>query len=123
VFRTQTLLAYGAGKQDFENSPDVRDILWGYKYVTVGDDRVRPAHAAMEGTTSPKDDPFWARNNPPNGWACRCTAIPLYEPADTWKPPDRVVIDGQEVTPGADRGFQFSPSRLFRSLPGVAVPA
>jgi SPP1 gp7 family putative phage head morphogenesis protein len=43
------------------------------QYVTAGDDRVRPAHAAMDGTTLPVTDPFWNNYYPPNGWNCRCT--------------------------------------------------
>ena len=70
VYRTQTALAYSAGRQDVEADPDINEILWGYTYVTVGDDRVRPEHAALDGTTAPKDDPIWNTIYPPNGWAC-----------------------------------------------------
>jgi SPP1 gp7 family putative phage head morphogenesis protein len=44
------------------------------EYVTFGDDRVRPAHAAMNGVVAAQDDPFWEKNYPPNGHNCRCTA-------------------------------------------------
>jgi SPP1 gp7 family putative phage head morphogenesis protein len=47
------------------------------KYVTVGDDRVRPAHRALEGVTRPVDDKFWNTYYPPNGWNCRCTVFQL----------------------------------------------
>ncbi len=70
IFRTQTQLAYAAGRGDYERQPEVQEILWGYKYVTVGDDRVRPEHLAIDGVTLPKEDPFWRKNTPPNGWAC-----------------------------------------------------
>ncbi|GAJ02785.1 unnamed protein product, partial [marine sediment metagenome] len=48
LFRTQTQLAYSAGRYEEEQDPDIQEILWGYKYVTVGDDRVRDTHAGLE---------------------------------------------------------------------------
>lgn len=70
IFRTQTQLAYAAGRREQEQRPEIQRILWGYKYVTAGDDRVRPTHVALDGVTLPKDDPWWAENTPPNGWNC-----------------------------------------------------
>ncbi|SIT25573.1 phage putative head morphogenesis protein, SPP1 gp7 family [Chryseobacterium ureilyticum] len=52
-------------------APD--DLL---EYTTVGDRHVRPAHAALDKHTAPKNDPFWIRNYPPNGWNCRCSVVP-----------------------------------------------
>ncbi len=109
LFRTQTQLAYAAAKQEQEQDPDVDDVLWGYRYVTVGDYRVRPSHAALDGTTAPKDDPIWKRIYPPNGWACRCQCVPLFEPAKVKKPKDKVKIDGKTVVPGPDKGFEGNP--------------
>lgn len=43
------------------------------QYLTVGDSRVRPEHAAWNGTVLPADDEWWATHYPPNGWGCRCT--------------------------------------------------
>lgn len=45
-------------------------------YRTVGDDRVRPEHAELDGFTAPPSDPVWDIIFPPNDWNCRCTAIP-----------------------------------------------
>lgn len=116
IYRTQTQLAYAAGKLDVEASPEVGEILWGYQYVTVGDDRVRPEHEALDGVTLPKGDPFWSRAYPPNGWACRCQAVPLFEPEATVTAPDRIERDGRVIIPGPDKGFDYSPSALFRPL-------
>ena len=66
IFRTQTTMAYGAGRWNADQDPAIQEILWGYKYVTVGDDRVRPNHAALDGTRLPKDDPRWSEIWPPN---------------------------------------------------------
>lgn len=44
-------------------------------YHTVGDARVRPEHAAMDGVSRPVEDKWWNKYMPPNGWNCRCTVI------------------------------------------------
>lgn len=108
IFRTHTQIAYAAGKQEMERSAAIDAILWGYTYVTVGDDRVRDEHAELDGVTLPKDDPFWLRNYPPNGWNCRCSVIPVFEPAKPVAPPPDMT--------GAASGFQFAPADLFRPL-------
>lgn len=113
IFRTQTQLGYSAGQWMQEQDPAIQEILWGYKYVTVGDTRVRPNHAAIDGVTLPKDDPFWEENRPPNGWACRCQAIPLYEETRKKSPPEAVIVDGKSLKPGADKGFRFNPGTLL----------
>ena len=41
----------------------------------MGDGRVRPEHAAMDGITRPVNDSFWKKYYPPNGWNCRCTVM------------------------------------------------
>ena len=118
VYRTQASVAYSAGQWNAHQGETLGDILWGWEYSTVGDDRVRPNHAAMDGVRLPKDNPFWRTNFPPQGWNCRCTAIPIYEGdaliADP-KPPPRgvVVIDGVETTAAPDRGWAFNPGAVF----------
>jgi len=52
--------------------------VWGYEYRTAEDDRVRPGHAALDGKRYKKEDPFWKKYAPPNGWNCRCVLIPIY---------------------------------------------
>lgn len=48
------------------------DLFPNIKYNTVGDDRVRPEHAALNGIIKPINDPFWRTYATPNGWRCRC---------------------------------------------------
>lgn len=105
IFRTQLQLTFSAGKYQAERDPDIDEILWGYKYVTVGDDRVRDSHAPLDGTTLPKDDPFWQRFYPPNGWNCRCQLIPIYETREVVRPSDTVE---------PDKGFNFNPGVVFQ---------
>lgn len=57
---------------------DIQDLKKEFpllRYSTVGDKRVRPTHAAINGVIRPVDDPFWDTNYPLNGWRCRCTVV------------------------------------------------
>ena len=48
---------------------------YNLQYRTAGDSRVRDSHAAINGTTLPKNSDFWLSYYPPNGWRCRCVAV------------------------------------------------
>jgi SPP1 gp7 family putative phage head morphogenesis protein len=58
---------------DFVDSMDETPYL---EYSTVGDERVRASHAALDGLTLKVDSPVWNTMYPPNDWNCRCTVIP-----------------------------------------------
>jgi SPP1 gp7 family putative phage head morphogenesis protein len=118
IFRTQTQLAYGAGRWAALHEPEIDDILWGFEYSTVGDDRVRSSHAAMDGVRLPKDHSFWQTNWPPNGWSCRCQALEIFEGDDLAKEskiilPAPKTVDGVTFQPEADRGFGFNPGQSY----------
>lgn len=49
------------------------------QYSTVGDDKVRKAHALLDKLTLHKSSPVWRRIWPPMDWKCRCTIIPGIE--------------------------------------------
>ena len=59
---------------DIEAQKDTLPLL---QYVTAGDSRVRPLHAAWDGIIKPVDDPFWYTHNPPSDFNCRCVVIQL----------------------------------------------
>lgn len=42
------------------------------RYVAILDNRTRHTHAQMHGKTLHRNDKFWEKNYPPNGWNCRC---------------------------------------------------
>lgn len=125
LFRTQTNLAYNAGRVNAARDPAIDEILWGWEYVTVGDDRVRPNHAALDGTRLPKNDPRWGAITPPNGFNCRCSIIEIFnddrqlasakEPQEEIKvqTPDRGVVVGM---PEPDPGFDFNPGDVFQDV-------
>lgn len=48
---------------------------YNLQYRTAGDERVREAHAALDGVTLPPSDKFWNKYLPPNGWNCRCQVV------------------------------------------------
>lgn len=104
VFRTQLQTSFNAGRWQEDQDPDIQEILWGYKYVTAGDDRVRESHAAWDGVTLPKDHEFWQTHWPPNGWNCRCQVIPVFDERKTIEP-------DEDFDP--DEGFSGNPGALF----------
>jgi len=106
IFRTQTQLAYQAGRWQGAQDPDIQEITWGYEYFTVEDNRVRPAHAALNGVKLPKDDPFWYTFWPPNGWNCRCQVLPIFE---------RVRAKSAPAGVQPDKGFAFNSGVLFQA--------
>lgn len=107
IFRTQTALAYGAGRANGNARPEIQEILWGYEYTTVGDDRVRETHAAMDGVRRPNEDPIWQTWTPPCGYSCRCSVIEIFH-TDAEATPTAIP----DVQP--DEGWAFNPGDLFR---------
>lgn len=59
---------------DIESNQDALPLL---KYQTIGDGRVRPAHAMLDGIIKPVGDDFWNTYYPPNDWGCRCDVVQL----------------------------------------------
>lgn len=126
LYRTQTAVAYTAGRLNVnDTNPFVRDNLWGYEYVSAGDDRVRPTHDALDGTRLPADDPFWSRFQPPNGYNCRCDTIEIFNTqrriTSAVNPPQMTRSDGQEIPVQPDPGFSFSPGNVYRDILGTVA--
>lgn len=92
---------------DFEKDGD-RYLL---QYRTASDDRVRPEHAALNGTTLPIDDPFWNSYLPPLDWGCRCTAVQVRK--DKYP-----VSNSHEACAAGDRATALPKQKIFRFNPG-----
>ena len=71
VFKTNLQTFYGRGNWEQGNDSDISDFIWGWRYRTQGDDRVREEHEILEGLVFAKGDgdEFF----PPIGFDCRCT--------------------------------------------------
>lgn len=126
IYDTNTRMAYSAGQWErVERNKRSHPYL---RYITQGDDRVRPAHRAWSNVTLPVDSPFWQTHMPPNGWRCRCRVVPVSRRAyDAGTTPGgarmvkqapavetREWVDdrtGQirEVPVGIDPGFGYNP--------------
>lgn len=77
VFRTQTGMAYGAGRFKQLTSPEVIAARPYVQYVTFGDSLVRPAHRKLEGTQWDSSSSAWHAIAPPNGINCRCSMVSI----------------------------------------------
>lgn len=113
IFRTNLQLSNQAGQYLGYKDPAIDEILWGFRYDAVNDDRTREAHQILHNTVLPKSDPFWTRFWPPNGWNCRCNVIPLFEPEKSKRPTE-------EVEP--DAGFNFNPGQVYEVEPPQLPP-
>ena len=84
-----------------------KKIFSWLRYVTQEDDRVRPEHWALHDIKRPVEDPFWKTYFPPNGWGCRCKALPEDYPRGQTKERD-----------AASAGEKANVAELFRNNPG-----
>ena len=114
LVRTQTQLAYGAGQWNADQDPAIQEILWGYEYVTVGDDRVRENHAEMDGMKAAKDHDCWTVCWPPCGFNCRCSILECYEEDDEAVPENYADLP--------DPGWGFNPGMVYRDMINPAPP-
>jgi SPP1 gp7 family putative phage head morphogenesis protein len=72
VIRTGLQSAFGRGNWEQGTNSDVSNDIWGWRYITAGDDLVRPEHEELEGQvfqTGEADEIF-----PPWDYNCRCVA-------------------------------------------------
>jgi SPP1 gp7 family putative phage head morphogenesis protein len=76
------------------------------QYVTAHDGRVRPAHAAMDGTVRLVDDAYWDLYYPPNGWNCRCTVKQI--DGGTITPSEKLYHPTEQEVP---KIFRFNPGK------------
>lgn len=87
VLETSAAVSWGRGRADQQQREVSRRPY--YRYRTMEDKAVRPAHAAMNDRVYPADHPIWQTWNPPNGWNCRC-----WRTAHTY---EEVIANGWEI--------------------------
>lgn len=79
-----------------------KDVFPYRQYITMGDDKVRDTHQALNGIILPVDSPFWKGHLPPWEFGCRCQSVVLMErdvekirQAEAGKDPaERKVLEG-----------------------------
>lgn len=126
--RTQTQMAYNAGRWEANQDPALDEIIWGYEYITIEDARTRPEHSTENGQRKPKDDPYWNSYWPPCGYNCRCTTIEIFKNehrrTKSTELAEVVRIRGKDVTRRVDPGFNFHPGRVYSQgiLPTTLPP-
>lgn len=105
IFNTNLASAHGAGK--WLEGQAASDVLPYWMYETVGDQRVRPEHAAQQGKCYAKNHPYWNKWFPPNGYGCRCTVTEWDK-----RSLDRAGIKIESELPEdlPDSGFSGSPA-------------
>lgn len=77
TLRMQGFQAYAVARHQQQVSTVGSRPYWMYE--TVGDNRVRAGHAALDGKVLRADDPWWKTHYPPWDWGCRCIVIALDE--------------------------------------------
>ena len=103
VFTTNMQKAYSLGRYEQMTQPDTVDALPFWQYLTVGDDRVRPEHACIDGFTARAVDPVWRKIYPPNGFNCRCIVIAL--------------LDSEAPDDASDGGMERLPALAMAKVP------
>lgn len=107
---------------------------YNWQYRTAKDDKVRDSHRALDETTLPPADPFWASYFPPNGWRCRCTVVQVlkdkYEQSNSKKASEagdkattligasgKNKLEMFRYNPGAKKSI-FPPTNPYTKVPG-----
>lgn len=113
IYRTNMATAAMAGM--YKELETMADIMPCWRYVTVGDGRVREEHARIHGRILRHDDPFWDKYFPPNGYNCRCRVEALSE--EEMKKMGLKVSDGRsmgyEVMPFVGTGWDYNPGKEY----------
>lgn len=114
VFRLHTMEAYAAGR--WEQAERIAELnpqnRYYWRYITVGDHRVRPQHKEWAGIILPRDHWFWRTHFPPNGFNCRCH-VQLITERDMRR-------RGWTVTPDSDPRLGIPPDQGFEGNVGMA---
>lgn len=110
VVRTNVATSYGAGRWQAVNDPDVAALRPFLRYVTAGDEAVRPMHRALHGRVFRTGTDEAAYYAPPLGFRCRCSLTTIS--ARQFEARGYVLTEGRidGVTP--DAGWESAPGPL-----------
>lgn len=99
-------------QEKYRNLREMQDVFPYWQYQTMGDEKVRSSHAALNGLILPADDPFWRDHFPPWEWNCRCMVVGVtqeeYDAAQTAGTFDPTDPDAKAA------GWKLPPAALDR---------
>ena len=105
TLRMQGFQAYAVARHQQQMATVRSHPYWMYE--TVGDNRVRAGHAALDGKVLRADDPWWKTHYPPWDWGCRCVVIALdEEDAQEFG----ISKSGEMPMPERSDSYSFDPS-------------
>lgn len=110
----QTSATMAAKWEEFSRYGD----RYNLQYRTVGDDKVRPEHAALNRVTLPITDKFWEEFYPPNGWGCRCAVVQVRKSKYPVTDHDEAMSLGELATGKDTKGiFRFNSGKQEKAVP------
>lgn len=101
-----------ARRQALQDDPSAQ---W-WKYVTVGDGKVRPRHAMLDGFTAKRNDPVWNNLFPPIGYNCRCRVVSCEEPKEASSIPDDWKPDKGFETGMSEQTYQGLVTKMLATM-------
>lgn len=110
VVRTNVASTYGAGRYRAMRQPEVIRLRPYWQYLSAGDSKVRPAHAALHGRVWEAEDEAASHYFTPLGYRCRCTMISRSR--------REIERNGYEITTGRIDGVE--PDAGWERLPLAA---
>jgi len=105
LLRTHGFQAYAAS--EYAALDEQRDVFPYWEYVSMRDERVRDAHAALNGLIIPHDSPFWTDHFPPWDWGCRCEVRPR-----TAAEAGEIAAEGKRQINPEDSNAVVTPQRV-----------
>lgn len=101
ILRTHGFQAYQVTAHKIMRAQE--DVFPFWQYLSLGDEKVRPAHGALNLKVAPANAPFWHDHSPPWQWGCRCRKVPLmaYEVEEIQAEDKTLPPERQRVLQGA----------------------
>lgn len=81
---------YEAGRDDIHKTPQVREVLWGYRWSSILDDRTTLGCRHLDGWVAPLDDRWMTALMPPRHFNCRSVLVPVWQSSALSKPPEPI---------------------------------
>lgn len=113
VIRTNVASAYGHGRYEALQDPNVQALRPYVRFVTAADDAVRPTHLALHGKVFRAGSDGASYYAPPIGFRCRCSMVSLSERQFTARA--YVLTEGRVPGIEPDSGWGGAPRPLTQT--------